>query len=307
MARAQGFESWDALVVFAASVPPGTRRSSRNPSGCIRSPSRATEEEYARSRDWDEVIAVMQERRLPGMHASGQMTDAMLERVSQLEHITALDLDGSKAVTDDGVRHLARMPHLGTLNLMGCGITNRGLEVLRQLPALETVGLGVDAGHRRGRRAPGGVRALRTVDLSGTTPGDGAIRALAGKGQLCDSRSGNGVTDAGLALLHEFPVFKRWQGGEPPMALSSSTPRPNFLMLRGPFTDSGMAQLAGLDGLFAFNVDSDQLASHRRRTRAAGRPASPRVARLRCQGRFDAAHCGPAAPPLPDVSGHGCR
>ena len=31
-------------------------------------------------------------------------------------------------------------------------------------------------------------------------------------------------------------------------------------MLRGPFTDRGMAQLAGLDGLFALNVDSDQLA-----------------------------------------------
>ncbi len=31
-------------------------------------------------------------------------------------------------------------------------------------------------------------------------------------------------------------------------------------MLRGPFTDSGLAHLAGLDGLFALNVDSGQLA-----------------------------------------------
>jgi hypothetical protein len=31
-------------------------------------------------------------------------------------------------------------------------------------------------------------------------------------------------------------------------------------MLRGLFTDKGMAQLVGLDGLFALNVDSDQLA-----------------------------------------------
>ena len=35
----------------------------------------------------------MRERRLPGLHASGQMTDALLERVSRLDHITALDLE----------------------------------------------------------------------------------------------------------------------------------------------------------------------------------------------------------------------
>jgi len=35
---------------------------------------------------------------------------------------------------------------------------------------------------------------------------------------------------------------------------------PNFLMLRGSFTDRGMAKLVGLDGLFALNIDGNQLA-----------------------------------------------
>ena len=100
---------------------------------------------------------------------------------------------------------------------------------------------------------------LEAVDLSGTPSGDGAIHALAGK-RVRDFRSGNAVTDAGLRLLHQLPVFTHWQGGDAAMALLRPDARPNFLMLRGPFTDAGMAQLVGLDGLFAVNLDSDQLA-----------------------------------------------
>ena len=44
------------------------------------------------------------------------------------------------------------------------------------------------------------------------------------------------------------------------MALLGFDARPNFLMLRGPFTDQGMAHLAELEGLYALNVDSNQLA-----------------------------------------------
>ncbi|MDP9280377.1 MAG: hypothetical protein M3P00_13250, partial [Gemmatimonadota bacterium] len=101
---------------------------------------------------------------------------------------------------------------------------------------------------------------LKAVDLSWTRTGDGAIRALAGKGKLGIFRSGNHVTDAGLELLHALPVFKTWQGGEPKMSLLGSDTGPNFLMLRGSFTDRGMGQLVGLDGLFALNIDGDQLA-----------------------------------------------
>ncbi|HYT75140.1 MAG TPA: hypothetical protein VEL79_10365, partial [Vicinamibacterales bacterium] len=98
------------------------------------------------------------------------------------------------------------------------------------------------------------------VDLGATVTGDGAILALAGMRELHSFRSGNGVTDAGIALLHELPVFKSWQDGETRMSLTDFDAGPNYLMLRGPFTNDGLTRLVGLDGLFALNLDSDRLA-----------------------------------------------
>ena len=79
-------------------------------------------------------------RQLPGLDASGQMTDALLERVSQLDHLTALDL-ASRRRSPTMASWLARLPRLRRLNLSGTGVTDRGLEVLRHLPALESVAL----------------------------------------------------------------------------------------------------------------------------------------------------------------------
>lgn len=260
VARGQEFEGWDALASFLGSVTPGQTTIAMKSVAMYSLDDSGSSDIAARSRDWDEVIAVMKERRLPGLRASGQMTDALLERFSRLDHITQLDLEGSKGLTDEGLRHLARLPRLRHLNLTGCAITDRGLEVLRQLPALESVALQWTRVSDSGAANLAACDNLRAVDLSGTHTGDGAIRALAGKRELNNFRSGNAVTDAGLALLHELPVFKTWQYGEASLTLLSFDARPNLLMLRGPFTNKGMAQLVGLDGLFALNLDSDQLA-----------------------------------------------
>ena len=50
--------------------------------------------------------------------------------ISQLDQITSLNLDGSKRLTDKGLRYLARMPQLREL-ILGGQITDRGLEALR--------------------------------------------------------------------------------------------------------------------------------------------------------------------------------
>ena len=259
VARMQGFESWRALEEFAASVPPGKTIAAKSVS-TFSIDEAGAREEGTRSRDWDEIIAVMRERRLTGLDASGQMTDKLLDRFSRLEHVTALDLNGSKGVTDEGLSHLARLPRLRHLNLAGTGITDGGLEVVRRLPTLESIVLTGTRVTDAGMTNLAACENLQAVDLSWTRTGDGAIRALAGKRKLGMFRSGNNVTDAGLGLLHELPVFKTWQGGEPRMSLLGFDTGPNFLMLRGSFTDKSMAQLVGLDGLFALNVDSDQLA-----------------------------------------------
>jgi hypothetical protein len=48
-------------------------------------------------------------------------------------------------------------------------------------------------------------------------------------------------------------VFKTWRGGEIDYSLMSPDAEPNHLLLDGPFTNQGLASIAGLDGLFALS------------------------------------------------------
>ena len=137
--------------------------------------------------------------------------------------------------------------------------------------------------------------SLSRVDLAWTPTGDGAIRALAGKGRLTHLRAGDLVTDAGLAALHDYPVFKSWQGGEAEFGLTSADAGPNMLMLRGSITDRGLATLVGLDGLFGLNVDDSHLAITSARARAARLAAASRLPRLRRERRIHAVHRRDAA------------
>ena len=259
VAREHGFERWDALVKYFTNMP---ARSSVITSKPVRLLSPETIEDETpswQSRDWSAVVARLNESGAVGVDARGQMTDAMLEDVSRVEQITTLKLGGSQSVTDAGMCHLSKLLRLRHLDLSGTGITDRGLDVLRSLPELETVSLAWTKVTDAGVVHLSGCERLSSVNLQGTSSGDGALRALAGKARLCQLRTGNAVTDAGLALLHEIPIFKRWHGGEPKMELLSYDAGPNYLLLRGPFTDHGMRQLEGLNGLFALNLDASEL------------------------------------------------
>jgi hypothetical protein len=82
--------------------------------------------------------------------------------------------------------------------------------------------------------------------------GDAAVRALAGKRKLRQLTLA--LTDTGLPLLEELPVFKSWHGGEAELGLVGHKSLPNHLSLRGTFTDTGMRHLRGLDGLFSLDI-----------------------------------------------------
>jgi hypothetical protein len=110
------------------------------------------------------------------LDAGGQMTDAVLADVSRVENVAALDLGGSKALTDEGVRHLARMPALTHLDLSGTATTDRGLQVLRDLP-LQTLSLAMTRVTDEGMAHLAHCHALRRVNLSWTRTGDGALSA----------------------------------------------------------------------------------------------------------------------------------
>ena len=259
VARAQGFESWEALVRMLSTLPRGARLAARSVE-MFDAAAPGAGHAARRSHLWDEVVDVLRQQRLSGLDARGQMTDALLDRVTRVDHLTRLDLAGSTQLTDQGLRCLARLPGLRHLDLGGCGrVTDRGLDVLRQLPALETLVLAGTPITDAGTAALEPCQRLRHVDLMGTATGDGALRSLSGKPGLSDLRSGDEVTDAGLALLDQLPVFRSWHGGERRMALLSFDAGPNYLLLRGRFGDDGLTHLTALEGLYALNLDSRQL------------------------------------------------
>jgi hypothetical protein len=202
--------------------------------------------------DWEKVAGVIAEHRIARVQAGGA-TDAAVEMLSRLDHITALNFDGTPLLTDDGLMRVARLPRLEELNVSGWKgqITDRGLTVLRHLPALRRFEMCwqqrvSDAGMVH----LASCERLEHVNLLGSATGDGAIRALACMPYLAHLNTGRGVTDAGIPLLHEIPTFKTWHGGAPEYGLMAFEAKPNHLMLDGPFTDAGLARLAGLDGVF---------------------------------------------------------
>jgi hypothetical protein len=208
-------------------------------------------------RDWDTVLNVVREAGIGALSAGGQMTDSIASRLRDLPHLTRLDLSGSRGFTDKGARRLASVPSLIDLKLSGTGVTDRGLEVLGELPALRVFAL---AHHStvsdRGIAALRGCEHLEFVDLMGTPTGDGAIQALTGKRDLRRFHAGNNVTDSGLLRLHDFPAFKVWRGGDVHFELDAFDASPTYLFLnmKTRFTDAALANLVGLEGLFAVNL-----------------------------------------------------
>jgi len=204
-------------------------------------------------RDWLTLFEVMKEHGITTLNAQGQMTDRALEQLAAFECVRALNFDGTKKLSDDGLRHLARMPQLEALDLSdypGGVITDKGLQSIRHLLNLRRFQMAWQRGITdAGIANLAGCESLEDVSLIGSPTGDGALRSLSGKPHLHHLKTGRFVTDAGLPLLHEFPIFKKWQGVEATFGLMSFASEPNHLLLDGPFSDSGLASLAGLDGL----------------------------------------------------------
>jgi hypothetical protein len=248
LAQDAGFGSWAALLDATRTGAPAV------PAFAIDAPAnRISPRRQLSDQEWDRLIAVMKERRITALDAGGLMTDDVLARIAQLDHVTSLSLGGSRQLTDDGLLHLARMPQLQHLDLSeypGGRLTDRGLEVLRHLPNLRRFEMTWQSGI-----SDTGVANLRfcdlleQVNLMGSPTGDGAIQALAGKPNLRQFSTGRLVTDAGLPLLHDFPRFKTWHGPAAATVGPDSENEVGHLLIDGPFTDRGFAGLAGLDGV----------------------------------------------------------
>jgi hypothetical protein len=253
VAQDAGFGSWAAVLQSVATgtspVPPYVIDENEN---------RTAPRRQLTDREWDKLIEVMRERRITALDAGGLMTDAVLARVATLEHVTSLTLGGSRQLTDDGLLHLARMPQLQHLDLSeypGGKLTDRALEVLRHLPDLRTFEMTWQSGI-----SDAGVRNLKfcerleRVNLMGSPTGDGVIEAMQGKPNLRHFSSGKLVTDAGLPLLQNFPRLRRWQRPAGESTDADASTNVGRLLIDGPFTDRGVATLAGLEGVFELDL-----------------------------------------------------
>jgi hypothetical protein len=258
VAHSYGFDSWAKFAEsltqppsdprseprFMSATPPFYKIDWRENHISVRGPES--------ERDWDTIFGIMKEHRIAKLSAGG-ISDAAMKGLAQLDHVTQLQIGGSKSLTDEGARHLAQKPQLRELELGGppSPISDRGLEVLRHLPELRRFKACWTQGISDLSMANLSFCAhLESVDLMGTPTGDGAIQALGGKRYLRRLKTGRNVTDAGLRLLHQVPIFKTWHGGEIHYELMSAEAEPNHLLIDGPFTDAGLASLTGLDGLF---------------------------------------------------------
>jgi len=189
VAQDAGFGSWAALTRASATGAPRVPAFAIDTTEGTIAPRRQLSDE-----EWDELIGVMKERRITALEAGGLMTDAVLARIAELDHVTSLALGGSRQLSDEGLAHLARMPQLQDLNLSeypGGKLTDRGLEVLRHLPNLRRFEMtwqrGItDAGVANLRFCD----QLERVDLMGSPTGDGAIEALQGRPRLRHFSSG---------------------------------------------------------------------------------------------------------------------
>ena len=242
LAQDAGFGSWEKLMsAVAAGAPPQGAPYTFDAKDNRIGPRRRLSVE-----DWDELIGVMKERRVPALEAHGLMTDDALARIAELDFVTSLNLGGSRELTDDGLRHLARMPQLERLDLSeypGGKLTDRGLEVLRHLPNLQKFEMTWQAGITdRGVANLRFCELLEEVNLMGSPTGDGAIEALQGKAKLRRFSTGKLVTDAGIPLLHNFPLFRTASG------------EGARLLIDGPFTNAGLAAVAGLEGVFELDL-----------------------------------------------------
>jgi Leucine-rich repeat (LRR) protein len=258
VAQENGFTTWEALMQFVESASSRQGLAVKPVQAFVKLGDVKTGE--VRSRSWAEVRAFLDAHERAVLHAHGQITDDALRIITRGGGIESLELGGSKRVTDEGIRHLARLPELRELDLSGTAITDEGLAVLTQLPHLERINLSgtrvTDAGLQHLR----GCHELREIHLMWTRTGDEVFRVLAGKPSVRRVASGNLVTDAGLASIAHIPAFRQWMGGEESMGLTSYENAPNQLTLRGMFTDEGMRHLGTLEGLSGLNIDAAELA-----------------------------------------------
>jgi hypothetical protein len=172
-------------------------------------------------------------RQLANQSVSGVRVDRSvphesLAYLAEAPSLRRLDLSHRDDLVDEDLAFLEKMPQLTAISLAWCQkIGDKGVSYLREHHNLEQ------------------------VSLYWTAAGDEAVAALSGKPALARLVSGNRLTDAGVARLHDFP------------ALVVEGDRDSFLAISGgrTLTDQALAYIGELKGLAALDVHTSVFGS----------------------------------------------
>ena len=135
----------------------------------------------------------------------GQITDAGLAHLAKFPKLRSLTL--SSDFTDAGIKHLAKVPTLHDLNLWGCtGVTGTGLQVLTELPQLESLSLmRINAGDEA-MTPISSLKNLRRLMLDSEEITDDGIVELSNLKKLESLElMTTSITDSGMEVVKELP------------------------------------------------------------------------------------------------------
>jgi serine/threonine protein kinase len=138
---------------------------------------------------------------------STAITDAGLEHLTGLSQLDNLGLISVRAVGDKGMKSLARLKRLGSLDLRETGVTDEGLKELARCEKLAALRIGklkiTDAGVRSLAR----LTRLKVLDLSSTEVTDEGVKEVARHRRLTNLYLTNlrRVTDVGAMELARLP------------------------------------------------------------------------------------------------------
>lgn len=94
--------------------------------------------------------------------------EQFVNEVQGLASLTMLNLSENRSISDEGMRSLPALSNLVILNLSSCGITNRGLEPLKELARLENLDLSYcNRLNDVGIKSLGGFLNLKRLNLRG--------------------------------------------------------------------------------------------------------------------------------------------
>lgn len=132
------------------------------------------------------------------------LNDDRIQNLAGLRHLSSLTIFDTPAVTDAGLKHVARLRELQALNLEKTGVGDAGLASIAQLPDLRILDLSYTRVTDAGMPSVAALATLATLWLVDTQVTDEGLARLDGLSELKEiNLTGTKVTDAGKAHLRK--------------------------------------------------------------------------------------------------------